>query len=111
MAVTTTRIIAMFQIVLQFQLHVFRETIGQRMIDPPGVATPRTLVARSIGNIAEELMVPTKRPEKLRQEFVFRFQKISEHIRVADAWHFETRLVKFRPDLPMMPFPGDVLRN
>ena len=54
-------------------------------------------------DLTEELLVPAERAEKLRSEFVLRFQVIRERVRVTDARNLKTGLVNFRPDLQMMP--------
>lgn len=111
MAKAITRVVVVFEIVLDLELDMGGEAIAQRGIDPPRVVAPRLFATETIGNIAVELLVPAHGAEELRREFVFCLNEIPEHIRIPDPRHFEPRLMHFRPDLEMMPLEADVLRD
>src|SRR5713101_3783960 len=85
------------------------ETIGNRSIYPPEVITPPNATACAVGHGIEQLLVPAERGKKLGREFIFHLKIVCECIRVADARNFETRFVKFRPQLQMMPGEADIL--
>src|ERR1700737_4944671 len=95
--------------VLQVELRVRCKTIAARDINTPNIKAPGNSSSISIGHIAKELLVPANRAEKLRSEFVFRFEIISKCVGVADARDFEARFVKFGPELQVMPGEADVL--
>src|SRR2546422_9629408 len=85
--------------VLQFQLRVWRETIGCGNVDPAEVWTPANVMAVAITDRAEELLVPANRAKELRGKFVFRFDIISECICVSHARYFEARFINLGPHL------------
>src|SRR5206468_12328979 len=85
------------------------KTVACCYVDPPEILAPANLTARVVGDVAEELLIPTERAEELRREFVFRLKIVSECIRVAHTRNFETRFVKFRPQLQMVPSKTDIL--
>ena len=95
--------------VLQLELRVRCEAIAGRDINTPNIIAPGNTSSISVGHIAEELLVPADRAEKLRSEFVFRFEIINKCVGVADARDFETRFVKFGPELQVMPGEADIL--
>ncbi len=105
------RVVAVPEVVLQLQLSMRREAIGDRKVDSPCIVTPRNFSSASIRHVAEELLIPARGGKKLWRKFVFRLKKIAEDICVSDQWNFEARFVEFRPELHMMPFKGDVLAN
>jgi hypothetical protein len=59
--------------VLHLQLHVGVETITRPEVDLCQIFAPANTAANAIVDLVEELLVPTKRSEPLRSEFVFRF--------------------------------------
>jgi len=83
--------------ILQLQLGMRCKTVACCRVDPPEILAPANLPTRAVGDVAEELLIPTERAEELRREFVFRLKIVSECIRVAHPRDFELRLVKFRP--------------
>src|SRR5947207_4772823 len=95
--------------VLQLQLGMPRESLARREIDPPKVLTAANTASRTIIDFGEELLIPPQCAEDLRREFVFRLKIVSECIRVAHTRNFETRFVKFRPQLQMVPSKTDIL--
>src|SRR5207245_6484436 len=99
----------LLETVLQFQLRMWRETISASDLHPGEILAPAEFASSAITNTAEELLVPAQRAEKLGSEFIFGLKIISECVRVADTRDFETRLVKFRPHLQMVPGEADIL--
>src|SRR5436305_7954674 len=95
--------------ILQFQLRVWCKTIGCSDVDPTEVLTPANIMAVAIIDIAEELLVPTKRAKELRSKFVFRFHVISECVCVSYSRYLESRFVKLDPYLQMAPCKTGIL--
>src|SRR5881392_2211968 len=83
--------------ILQLQLDMRCKTVACCHVDPPEILAPANLTTRAVGDVAEELLIPTERAEELRREFVFRLKIVSECIRIAHPRDFEARFVKFRP--------------
>ena len=59
--------------VLQLQLGMRRKTITGRDVDPPEVLAPAHRCSAADIDLAEKLLVPAERAEKLGSEFVLRF--------------------------------------
>src|ERR1700704_4745261 len=85
------------------------KTITGCDIDPPEVLAPPHLCSSTNVDLVEKLLVPAECAEKLGSEFVLRFQVVSERIRITNTRNFETRFIKLRPQLQMMPGNADVL--
>src|ERR1700694_3827780 len=83
--------------VLDLSLEIIGETITKRSVNAPGFRTPRPAFAVLRADAGKELLVPAQRAKKLRSDFVFGFQIISENIGVSDARNLEARFKKFRP--------------
>ena len=88
--------------VLQLRLKVARPAISDRAINPPRVLIPGREAARAVGDVIEELLIPTRGPIELRRELVFRLYKIAQRISVAGVRDFESGGDRLGPDLPMM---------
>src|SRR5437868_5495231 len=95
--------------VLQLQLDVGGEPVASGHVGPPDVPAPRRCSAVNVGDVAEELLVPADRAEKLRGKLVFHLEVISERVGVGEPGYLESRLKEFRPELPMVPGEPDVL--
>src|SRR5438045_2488081 len=95
--------------VLHFELHVRRKTVAGGQLYAPEVGAPLQIATSAIVDVAEELLVPAKRAEPLRREFVFCLEIICKRVGIARARNFKTRLVKFRPQLQMAKRIADVL--
>src|SRR6266480_7257824 len=95
--------------ILQFQLRVWCKTIGCSDVDPAEVFSPANVLAVAITDIAEELLVPTKRAKELRSKFVFRFDVVGKGICISNPRHFKPRFVKLDPYLQMAPCKTGIL--
>src|SRR5947207_8017992 len=83
--------------ILKLQLGMRCKTVACCHVDPPEILAPANLTTCAVGDVAEELLIPTERAEELRREFVFCLKIVSECIRIAHPRDFEARFVKFRP--------------
>src|SRR5438046_4515400 len=83
--------------ILQLQLDMRSKAVACCQVDPPEILAPANLTTYAVGDVAEELLIPTERAEELRREFVFCLKIVSECIRIAHPRDFEARFVKFRP--------------
>src|ERR1700719_2157408 len=95
--------------ILQLKLRMRGETIAGGDVRAPEVVSPRRGPAIAVRDVAEELLVPARGGEKLRREFVFRLEVISERVGIGESGNFEARLEEFRPQLQVMPGKTDVL--
>jgi len=58
--------------ILQLQLDMRCKAVAGCHVDPPEILAPANLTTCVVGDVAEELLIPTERAEELRREFVFR---------------------------------------
>jgi hypothetical protein len=89
--------------ILQFQLGIRCKTVAGCDVNPTQILAPAGVITFAVGDIAEELLVPTERAKELRGEFIFCFKIVSKCIRIANAGNFEARSYKLRPQLQEMP--------
>src|SRR5881397_4407845 len=61
------------------------------------------VMAVAITDGPEELLIPAKRAEDLRREFVFGFDVIGERICVSHTRYFKACFIELGPHLQMMP--------
>src|SRR5260221_4769229 len=84
--------------VLELELCVSGETVGQCTVDPPHVIAPGRATSFAIADRGEELLVPSQCTKELGSELVFCLEVISECIGVANARDFEAGFIEFGPD-------------
>src|SRR4051812_36538106 len=85
------------------------EPVSGRKIGTPKVAAPRRSPTKTVRHVAEELLIPPDSGEELWRELIFRLEVIRKDIGIRKAGDLETRLEKFRPQLPMVPGEADIL--
>src|SRR6266404_5051645 len=86
-----------------------RETVASCNVDAAQILTPADATSCAIADGPEELLVPAERAEQLGRKLIFRFEIVGERVRIADTWHLKTRLIKFCPQLQMVPRETRVL--
>src|SRR5207253_603823 len=95
--------------ILQLQLRMRGKAVACCHVDSSEILAPAKITSCAVVNAAEKLLVPTKRAEELRCDFIFGLQIVSERIRIADSRDLKARFIKFRPHLQVMPGETDVL--
>src|SRR2546430_14846902 len=88
---------------------MWREAISYGDVDPAEVFTPMNVMAVAITDGPEELLIPAKRAEELRREFVFGFDVIGERICVSHTRYFKACFIELCPHLEMMPGEAGIL--
>src|SRR5260370_40793876 len=88
---------------------MWSETVASCNVDATQILVPVNPASFAIADGAEELLIPSERAEKLGRKLIFRFEIGGECVRIADTWHLKTRLIKFCPQLQMVPRETRVL--
>src|SRR5690242_13203181 len=109
MVVLTLACCFVLVIILQFDLCVRRETIRGGNVDSAEIRAPIDILAKTIIDFREKLLVPPNGTEELWRKFVFSFHVVRNCIGVSDMRHFESRFVDFRPNLKMTPCEARIL--
>src|SRR3954463_8642207 len=87
-----------------------RKTVAEGGVGSPEVMTPRKVLAFVLYP-SKELLIPAKRAKELRGELILRFNVVSHRVGIAHARHVESALVRFGPQLKVMPRKTYVLAN
>src|ERR1041385_4483400 len=85
------------------------EPVGSSDVNSHKIRAPIFANAVAIVDFVKYLLVPTNSAKELRSKFVFRFDIISECVRVTHGRDLKTSFVKLRPQLQVMPCEADVL--